>query len=41
MDTGDYQLTISPKEQGETYLMYLHSIFLEPAEKIKNEGWEN
>jgi alpha-L-fucosidase len=40
-EPGDYQITISPKEQNDTYLMYLHSIFLEQAEKIKYEGWVN
>ena len=38
---GEYQLTIRPKKPGATYLMYLHSITLEPVEKIKKEGWGN
>ncbi len=38
---GEYQLAIHPKEPGETYLMYLHSITLDPAERIGKEGWGN
>lgn len=38
-EPGDYTLSISPKEKGDTYLMYLNSITLEPSGKSKNEGW--
>jgi hypothetical protein len=35
---GEYQLTICPKEQGVTYQMYLRSVTLTSAEKIKSEN---
>ena len=36
---GMYTLTIRPKVQSDTYLMYLNSISLNPVESIKQDGW--
>jgi len=36
---GEYKVTIHPKELSDTYLMYLHSITLNPVKSIKKEGW--
>jgi alpha-L-fucosidase len=38
-EAGDYTLTIRPKTQDDTYLMYLRSITLEPVKKSKESGW--
>jgi alpha-L-fucosidase len=36
---GEYKLTIHPKESGNSFLMHLRSITLEPAADIKKSGW--
>jgi len=39
LNPGDYTVTIRPKESSDTYLMWLHSITLNPVKSIKKEGW--
>ena len=39
LNPGDYTVTIRPKESGDTYLMWLRSITLNPVKSIKKEGW--
>lgn len=39
LNSGDYKVTIRPGESGDTYLMWLHSITLNPVKSIKKEGW--
>ncbi len=39
MPTGDYKVTMRPKESNDTYLMWLRSISINPVERIKQEGW--
>jgi len=38
-NSGDFKVTIRPKELSDNYLMYLRSITLSPALKMKKEGW--
>jgi alpha-L-fucosidase len=38
-NSGDYTVTIRPEESGDTYLMYLNSITLNPVKDTKKEGW--
>ena len=39
LEPGDYTVTIHPKESGDSYLMWLSSITLNPVKSIKKEGW--
>jgi hypothetical protein len=36
---GDYTVSIRPTESGDNYLMWLHSISLNPIKSTKDEGW--
>lgn len=38
-EPGEYKLTIRPKTESDTYLMYLRSITLIPVSTFKEEGW--
>jgi alpha-L-fucosidase len=39
MASGDYKVTIRPKETGNDYLMWLHSITMVPVKAKRSEGW--
>jgi alpha-L-fucosidase len=38
-EAGEYKLTVRPKVSGNTYLMYLSSITLNPVDTVKQAGW--
>ncbi len=39
LNSGDYTVTIKPKQLNDSYVMWLKSITLNPVKTIKTEGW--
>ncbi len=37
--SGDYKVTVRPKELNDNYLMWLNSITINPVKRIKTDGW--